>query len=278
MSNPGRTAIRSLVVAALALTLASSAPAREFWLAPTPTLGATGAPWTVGGFAGSGFLGTAQPFARERTARFEMRDRPGQTASKTTPLGSLAREGDTTWVAGTFVDERGAMIMHESHFTTRTMPGQEFDAYLKSEGLEHVRRSRAAAIETVEPGRERWRRVCKTWIGGTRPEKSRATTPFYTSLEIVPEGVPGASDKLTFVVLDHGTQLPGALVRVWHQPPGAATDSMGVALKIRTDAKGRAMIALPTSGTWLLSAVNSVAADTPEADWETTWASLTFVR
>ena len=273
--------IRSLRRAALilgALALAAPAHAAEAWLTPTPTLSVAGAPWSVGGFMGSGFHGAARPYAKARTVRFEMRDRPGQTASKSTYLGGLAREGDTTWVAGTFFDERGAMIMHESNFATRTLPGREFDTYLKSEGLEQVRRSRAAAITTDAPARERWRRVCKAWIGGTKPEKSRATTPFFTSLEIVPEDVPGAIEKLTFVVLDHGRQLPGALVRVWHHAPGAATDSVGVALQIRTDKKGRASIALPAPGTWMLSTVHSVAADSPEADWETTFASLTFTR
>lgn len=273
--------IRSLCRAAVilgALALAAPAPAAEAWLTPTPTLSVAGAPWTLGAFVGTGFRGTAQPYAKAGAVRFEMRDRPGQTQSKSTQLGGLAREGDTTWVAATFVDERGAMIVYESRFKTRTVPGREFDTYLKSEGLEQVRRSRAAAITTDAPARERWRRVCKTWIGGTKPEKSRATTPFFTALEIVPEDVPGASEKLTFVVLDHGRQLPGALVRVWRQAPGATTDSVGVALQIRTDKKGRAYIALPAPGTWMLSTVHSVAANSPEADWETTFASLTFVR
>lgn len=262
------------------LAAAAAAPiqAEEAWLLPTPTLSVAGAPWTAGGFVGSGFRGTAQPYARARSTRFEMRDRPGQTQSKSTYLGGAGREGDTTWVAGTFVDARGAMIVHESGFTTRTMPGHEFDTYLKREGLEQVRRSRAAAISTDAPGRERWRRVMKTWIGGAKPEKSRATTPFFTSLEIVPEGVPGAADQFTFVVLDHGRQLPGALVRVWHRPAGAGNDSLGVALQVRTDARGRAIIALRAPGTWLLSAVHSVQAASPEVDWETTWSSLTFVR
>ena len=281
MTRSTRFAAAVLFPLALAISAAAApAPARaeEAWLLPTPTVSVAGAPWSVTGFVGAGFRGTAQPFAKARSTRFEMRDRPGQTQSKSTYLGGVAREGDTTWVAGTFVDARGAMIMHESQFTTRTMPGSEFDTYLKSEGLEHVRRSRAATIMTVAPGRERWRRVMKTWIGGTKPEKSRATTPFFTSLEIVPEDVPGAIEKLTFVVLDHGRQLPGALVRVWHHAPGAATDSVGVALQIRTDKKGRASIALPAPGTWMLSTVHSVAADSPEADWETTFASLTFTR
>jgi uncharacterized GH25 family protein len=52
-----------------------------------------------------------------------------------------------------------------------------------------------------------------------------------------------------------------------------------MAVQARTDARG--MVALDTSrpGEWLVSAVHMTQSeDRAEADWQSRWASLTFVR
>jgi len=49
--------------------------------------------------------------------------------------------------------------------------------------------------------------------------------------------------------------------------------------RVRTDADGRAKIALPTAGPWLLNAVHMLPPTPPEkADWTSLWASMTFAR
>jgi hypothetical protein len=54
---------------------------------------------------------------------------------------------------------------------------------------------------------------------------------------------------------------------------------VGVASAARTDAHGEVTVRCAEPGEWLVSAVHMVpSSDVSKADWESTWASLTFVR
>jgi Domain of unknown function (DUF4198) len=47
---------------------------------------------------------------------------------------------------------------------------------------------------------------------------------------------------------------------------------------VRTDAEGRARVALPSAGPWLLNAAHMVDSTTANLHWLSWWASLTFAR
>jgi uncharacterized GH25 family protein len=145
----------------------------------------------------------------------------------------------------------------------------KFEAYLASEGLDAPRRARAKAGAQGTRGRERFSRCAKTliWVGGrTGPA---ATAPVGLSLEIIPESASGST--MTFRLLDHGKPLSGVLVKA--RDRGSAREP----LQGRTDAHGRIAFTLPRSGSWMINAVHMVPVrDDPRADWESTWASLTF--
>jgi uncharacterized GH25 family protein len=87
-------------------------------------------------------------------------------------------------------------------------------------------------------------------------------------------------------LLYRGHPLENALIKAWRQPlaTGEATrdaedrDSVGVAWQGRTDAHGEVMVPIAAAGEWLVSAVHMVASTDPAADWESSWASFTFVR
>ena len=68
-----------------------------------------------------------------------------------------------------------------------------------------------------------------------------------------------------------GAPLPGALVTAFHK---AVPDRR---VEARTDASGRARLALDRQGAWLLNAVHLLPASRKSgAQWETMWSSLTF--
>ena len=270
-------AIRIAATLALAAALASPAAAHEFWLQPSIAKGPAGTPWTVAGFVGTGFHGEARPYNAARAVRFELRGGPKGGGGPVTDLRPRGNEGESPWYAGTLEGKAGALIVYETNFATIEMPGTEFDAYLKLEGLEHVRTARAAAIATLAPGRERYRRACKAWIAGTESSRDRATEAAGLPLEIVPDQVPGSLPRFAFRVFYQDKPLANALVRAWHHPPGSPGDSVGISAEVRTDEKGRAAIPLTGPGTWLVSTVHMVkSADREMADWESTWASYTF--
>jgi len=101
-------------------------------------------------------------------------------------------------------------------------------------------------------------------------------------LEIVPLSAPGADPTVRARVLWNGKPLAGALVKAWRATLGtdaASRDSIGVAWSGRTDTRGEITLSMTQPGDWLLSTVHMVPCpDHSEADWESTWASLTFER
>jgi len=268
-----------LTVAALlcALLCAGTAAAHEFWLAPTSYAPKPRQAVEIGAVAGTGFRGPAMPFSSLRCVHFTAR------TDRALDLGRYARNGELIWASFAPTDGAGALLAFESTFTPIELPAREFNAYLKLEGLDQPLAARAKTLDA--PGRERYRRCAKAWLAGT--DAARATKPVGMPLEIVPASAPGADPVLRLRVALDGKPLAGVLVKAWRtavDSTGApfdpeARDSSVVAWQGRTDAKGETMVPVPESGEWLVSAVHMVPSrDKSVADWESTWASLTFER
>jgi hypothetical protein len=205
--------------------------------------------------------------------------------TKTLDLRAAALNGDLTFASFITADDGGALVAYESSFTPIELEAGEFDRYLKLEGLDEPLRSRARLGSKAGPGRERYARCPKTWIGGR--ELGRLLRPVGLPLEVVPVGDPTSSSPVKVKLLFRGRPLAGALVRVWNQPlehgamprDAAERDSVGPATEVRTDRTGLATLSINGPGEWLVSAVHMVrCADRAEADWESLWASLTFAR
>jgi uncharacterized GH25 family protein len=270
-----KTPIRIAVAIAAALTPAL-AQGHEFWLSPSVYAIAPGQATAVTARTGEAFCGPAKTWARERSVRFLVR------TSRLINLTDIAFAGDGPWVKFAPTDKGGAMLAFESTFTPIHLPGAKFNAYLAEEGLTGPL---AARGESEESGRERYRRCAKTWLSGD--DAKRATEPMGLPLEIVPSSIPGRDTVLVVTVLRGGQPLAGALVRAWRAPLGAAgvpldaarRDSSAMAWEGRTGADGMIAVPVRESGEWLVSLVDMApSAEPSEADWESTWASLTFAR
>jgi uncharacterized protein DUF4198 len=269
-----------VILAVLLLTLGSSrhALAHQFWLSPSTYAASPGRPVEVGAFAGTGFRGEEKPWSPDHAVRFAVR------AARTLDLARAAAPGDFAWARFAPSDAGGAMLGFESTFTPIQLPAAAFDRYLDDEGLTAALRARAK-MPAGTPGRERYRRCAKAWLSGGDP--SRATAPLGLPLEIVPAVAPGTTAALSLLVLRSGRPLGGARVQAWLAPLGegdvprdaASRDSVAVSWRGQTDSGGRAVVPVSAAGEWLLSVVDMVPShDRAEADWESTWASLTFVR
>jgi uncharacterized GH25 family protein len=259
-------------VSALSLT-ANPANAHEFWLSPSRYASAGGAPVVVRALAGTGFRGEEKPWDPGHTVRFTAR------TARSIDLTRAASPGDFTWASFAPSDAGGAMVAFESGFTPIELPAAQFETYLANEGLDGPLATRRRAHATA-PGRERYRRCAKAWLTGVATD--RATAVVGMPLEIVPFGVPGAAPVLRARVLSKGRPLASALVKAWRAKSGtdaAKRDSIAVAWSGRTDARGEVSLNVAAPGEWLLSSVQMVPCpDRAEADWESTWASLTFER
>jgi len=275
--NPNRTLVPWPTWVAL-LLLARGAAAHEFWIAPTRYDAAKGLGVELSAVAGTGFRGERKPWSPDHAVRFTLR------TSKAIDLTRAASPGDLTWTRFAPSDDGGAMVAFESDYLPIELPAADFEYYLKAEGLDAVLAARRAGGDS-RPGRERYRRCAKVWLAGNEP--ARATTPAGLPLELVPASAPGAGADLRLQVLHEGRPLAGALVKAWRTPLSAsglprtvfARDSVDVAWQGRSDATGAVTIPLREPGEWLVSTVHMIPCpDRDEADWESTWASLTFAR
>ncbi|QKG53138.1 DUF4198 domain-containing protein [Hymenobacter sp. BRD67] len=174
------------------------------------------------------------------------------------------------------------------------LPASEFTAYLRAEALGYALRQREEAGQTTsKPGREAYQRCAKALVFATAGATGRrlpasADTAYRRvlglPLELVPEQNPyrlrpGAA--LTVRVLRQGQPVPGAPVQVWQAgiAPGPAAAPAIRHFTTYTNAQGRALLRLPGPGPYLLATVRMEAAPPAlagQADWLSTWASLTF--
>jgi hypothetical protein len=202
--------------------------------------------------------------------------------NKSIELGRAAFPGEMTWTRFVASDEGGALVAFESDFLPIELPAPQFNDYLKAEGLDGPLAARGGS---TAPGRERYRRCAKSWLAGV--DAARATVPVGLPLELVPAAAPGVGPELKLRVLWNGRPLAGTLVKAWrtalspeHQPrPVFERDSVAVAWQGRSDASGAVTIPVRDAGEWLVSTVHmEPCSDRAKADWESTWASLTFAR
>jgi hypothetical protein len=266
-------------LAVLELAAAGAAQAHEFWLVPSTYRPTPHDTVQVHAFVGSGFRGETKPFATPRAIRFTL------LGAKSIDLRRATANGELCWARYIPPDDGGQLLAYESNYTQLELPAPRFDDYLATEGLDTVLAARRALGPQAGPGRERYARCAKTWIGGTHPE--RACVAQGLPLEIVPLADPEAGPKLTIRVLYRGQPLANALVRAWARPlaaPGvpfdaAARDSVAPVEQRRTGRDGRATLDVHRDGEWLVNAVHMVRSEEPsEADWQSLWASFTFVR
>jgi len=254
------------------LVISAPASAHEYWLSTNTWRCVPGDSVVVRAMVGTGFRGELKPYTPKRVVRFTFE---GTRSLDLLPVGV---NGESVWARVTPADALGAVVCYESNGTFIELPPAEFDRYLALEGLAAPLAARARLGASAPPGRELYRRSCKAWIRGS--DAARITRAYGLPLELVPDVDPCSSTRVGMRVLYEGKPLAGALVRAWRRPASAAeSDSIGPSSSARTDASGRVTLSLSGEGRWLVSTVHMVRSPDPKlADWQSTWASLTFRR
>ena len=263
-----------LLAAPALLLLGGAAVANDFWLQPPRFFVAPGTRQTVRVLTGQHFLGRPWPGKSSRLARFVH-----LSPTDSTDLTAAARQTDTLTTSVEFRAPGVHQLAFSTTGTLTTLLAPDFNAYLAQEGLSEAQYQRRQAQETTLPARELYRRCAKTLLlcGAPSAATGRAATrPAGHPLELVPDQNPYAllsGASLTVRVLADGQPVRGALVRLWYQPPGQPAQ----ASELHTNASGRLLFKLAGAGSYLLSTVRMARAPDPKtADWESTWATLTF--
>lgn len=265
------------------LALTSAALAHEFWLeAPSFQL-RPGQTLNVHTFVGADFKGA--PWTT-KAARIKRLVRYGPTPADSTNLTPKNFTEADTFRTDFYFRQPGThvVLLHSTNSFTE-LPAEQFTAYLREEGLDYALKLRQENDEMAKPGRETYRRCAKTLIqvgeaAATAPATDSACRRIYgLPLELVPEQNPyrlSVDKALTVRVLRAGKPAFGAAVQVWQRQPGGLPTTH---YTTRSNQNGRILLRLSGPGPYLLATVDMSAAPIrlrDRADWQSTWASLTF--
>lgn len=248
-----------------------SAFAHEFWIEISPSAPATAAPVQMTLRVGEFYTGELVAVTASHAASVR-----ALSAGGVDDLTAKVPSGATLPALQLSFPRPGTHVLaYESHPSQVVLPADKFHAYLHDEGLDWVIRQREASGSAASPGRERFRRSAKALLKVGGRSDGASTRMAGQRIEITPLQDPlarSAGDVLRFQLRFEGQPRPGVLVKAWHKRGGQVTT-----VRATTDREGRFELTLPFAGAWMINAVHMVAATgTPEVDWDSFWASLSF--
>lgn len=267
-----RYSSRYFLLLSAACLLVSGAAAREFWLEPVRFVVVPGAAVHVRRLVGENFAGEPWPGLRSRVVQL-VHAAPGEPVVSMLAMTAADTLSTTVWLRqpGTHVV---ALATNEALLT---LDGPQFTAYLQQAGLGQALTLRQQRGHTALPGREAYRRCAKTLLqAGPATDTARAwSRPVGLPLELVPEQNPyqlrpGAA--LTVRVLAEGRPVPGQTVLLWRR--GAQPHALPS--KTVSNQNGRTLFRVSEPGEYMLSTVRMLPVARPDADWHSTWSTLTF--
>ncbi len=158
-----------------------------------------------------------------------------------------------------------------------SLPGAEFNAYLKEEGLDDVLARRASQKRLNEPSKERYSKYVKAILQvGDTPTDTYAVALCLAAdivLEDNPERLrPGSRVRVRCLV----DGKPWAGKTVFAGGRRGSTDRRLPQQRLVTDADGRAVLDITAAGAWYVKFVAMVQVNEPEANYESKWATLSF--
>jgi len=266
--------LRHLLSPVLALLFASApAMAHDFWLQPRGWQTAPGAPLPTTVEVGHGPFRQQWGGTAERLA--ELRDNAPGGASDL--RAGFRPSADGANLAPVFATPGLHILTLATSPAKSELPSIRFNDYAGVEGLTPALNARARSRTTDKPGREIYSRRCKALIQVGPPladEARMATRVLGMTLEIVPLRDPyalGPDRQLPVRVIFEGHPLAGALVKLTN----LEFDGKPLAT-MRTDARGQASMRVPPVGSWLVNVIWTKPIHSADADFETTFSSLTF--
>jgi uncharacterized GH25 family protein len=259
----------------IAAVLGCSTPAwaHDFWLQPSRYIVAPGAADAMTIQVGHGQFRTRWSGQLERVLRFSAVGPKGEV-----DLRPALKPDQTRDAVISFTESGEQMLVFQSNHATSVLPSIRFNDYLKVEGLTPAIQLRARTGKTDQPGREIYSRCAKALmqIGPYQQgPKRQVFAPVGLPLEIVPLRDPyglGPGERLPVQVLYEGRPLPGALVMLTN----LEFDGHPVEQNL-TDKSGQTSFFVPHVGSWLVNVLwTKPIQGNPDADFDTTFSSLTF--
>lgn len=243
--------------------------AHEFWLEPFRFKVNPGEAVTIRFAVGDDFKAGDWDLARHKVAKMqliEIQGVKGLTAGVPTQKG--VKQKITISNPGT------KLVAMEGVPSFIKLNGKQFTAYLESDGLENALQWRRENKQDTVGAREYYARYAKLFIqsGSTTDDTWKKVVGH--RLEIVPVDnittlKPG--DYLNVKILYEGKPSAHTLVKVW--------GNVGNKVFLQnayTEDDGTVKFPISATGPWMVSTVRIEKISKPDADWESSWASLVF--
>lgn len=239
--------------------------AHDFWILPHDAMSKNGQKVIFELRIGPGVPGKQTPRLPGLIATFNAQDALGQWKVEghdgALVIGHLKTRSPGATIAS--LTTNGAKI---------TLPADEFEDYLKEEGLNKIIAARKENGETTQPGVELFYRCAKSLILVDNQSKGYDKV-LGLEHELVPVTEPLSYKPGTpFVVKLLASSKPLAGLQV----KAELNTTPPTILRATTDEKGLASFNLPEKGEWLFSSVDMDVSPDENADWKSIWASLTL--
>ena len=164
-------------------------------------------------------------------------------------------------------------IATNNRYVERT--ADDFNDYLKEDGLMMAYKYRVANNEKFNKGRERIRRCAKVIIQAGEETDNTYKEKTNLILDIIPDKNPynHAKDQgITFKVFYEGNPLPDAMVKWWHKDKDSVESDF-----LHTSERGEVTFSAAKPGLYMISVVHMFRLENDRgADWQSTWGSLVF--
>lgn len=156
-----------------------------------------------------------------------------------------------------------------------SLKAEEFNEYLKEDGLPDTLEERRKTGELGKDAKERYAKHVKAILQVGKNQTDDYKTVLGYPVELVPQQNPYKLKKgstIEILCLKDGKPLAGQVVLAGREEKGKLT----VAPELRSDAKGIIRLTLDGVGKWYVKFINMTKLDDPNLNYESKWTTLTF--
>lgn len=261
-----KTLISIIALSTTTSVFAGYAAAHEFWIQPNSFLSSGGELVRLELMHGERFLGQPVPRNSPMIMRYELVSKSNE------PVQVAGLHGTTQ---GYLRPEHAGVVVYQTHHYRNDLTADKFERYLEEERLGEITRQRELLGETDLPGREVYSRCAKSilMIEGRTKAASEIDHDTGLPLEIILQES-GSEPQLSNVqaMIEFEDQpISGLRVVAVH---ASSPDTL---IELESDSNG--MISFESKpGEWLITTLHIRRSQSNTvADWESFWASSTFV-
>ena len=261
--------MKRLLVTIAWLALMVALQSHEFWLEAQKFRIKAGEELAVSFLVGENFTGESWDIGRHRVEKIILYEKSG-----TKDLKAIVPATKGMKLKVVLPNPGTKILAMQSNPAFIELTAKKFMEYLEADGLENVLDYRKKNGQDSSSGKENYTRYAKliVQVGDALDDtwKKRAGHRF----EMIPDANPGAiksGDYMGCLVLYEGRPSAHTLVKVW----GHVGNKIFLQ-NIYSENDGTIRFPISARGAWMVSAVRMEKSKMPEADWESSWASLVF--